>query len=144
MHFLHADFTDDLPLPHAHFDLLIALYTGPAWDHCRRYLQPGGVFLANASHGDASLAALDPRAELVAAVLQDGHDLHLDRDDLSTYLTPRSPAAADRDAIRRTGRGIAKTPAGLRLRVPTDLTGAALPVPSLLRGAIAGRPRPRQ
>lgn len=61
--FLNADYTTALPLPTAGFDLLISLYAGLVLDHCRQYLTPGGLLLANTSHGDASLAAFDPRDE---------------------------------------------------------------------------------
>lgn len=61
--FLNADYTTALPLRTAGFDLLISLYAGLVLDHCRQYLTPGGLLLANTSHGDASLAAFDPRDE---------------------------------------------------------------------------------
>lgn len=107
--FVQGDFTEPLPLARATFDLMILLYTGPAWDHCRHYLCPGGLLLANTSHGDASLAALDPSLELVAAVQHRDHRYRLDTADLSSYLIPRKPEAADSDLIRRSGRGIAYT-----------------------------------
>lgn len=107
--FLHADYTAPLALPETGFDLLISLYTGPAWDHCQQYLKPGGLFLANASHGDASLAALDPRLELVAAILHEDDEYRVDSTALDSYLIPRKPEAADADLIRHSGRGIAYT-----------------------------------
>lgn len=107
--FVAGDFTEELPLDDASFDLLIALYTGPAWDHCRRYLAPRGLLLANASHGDAGLAALDPSLELVAAVHHRGDRYRLDTDDLETYLVPKRPATAEAGLIRASGRGIAYT-----------------------------------
>ncbi len=107
--FLQADYTTPLPLPAAGFDLLVSLYAGPVWDHCSKYLRAGGLLLANASHGDASLAALDPRLTLVAAVHHRGDRYRLDGDDLASYLVAKTPAAADPDLIRRTGRGIAYT-----------------------------------
>lgn len=109
VNFLPADYTTALGLAEAHFDLLISLYAGPLWDHCQRYLKPRGLFLANTSHGDASLAALDPRLELVAAVHHRGEHYRFDTDALDSYLTPKTPAAAEPDAIRRKGRGIAYT-----------------------------------
>jgi len=45
--FLHADYTKPLPIPQASFDLLISLYAGPIWEHCRQYLSPQGLLLAN-------------------------------------------------------------------------------------------------
>lgn len=107
--FLHADYTSPLPLPTAGFDLLISLYAGPVWDHCRQHLSPGGLLLANTSHGDASVAALDPSLELVAAVHHRGDAYRLDTSELVSYLEPRKPAAADPDLIRSQGRGIQYT-----------------------------------
>ncbi len=107
--FLHSDYTRPLPLPHAAFDLLISLYAGPVWDHCQQHLKRDGLLLANASHGDASLAALDPRLELVAAVHQRGDEYRLDHNALDSYLTPKKPISADPRLIRRSGRGIAYT-----------------------------------
>lgn len=107
--FLAADYTQPLPLPEAGFDLLVSLFAGPVWDHCRHHLSPTGWFLANTSHGDASLAALDPRLRLVAAVHHRDGRYRLDTEELDSYLVPRRPAAADADQIRRQGRGIAYT-----------------------------------
>ncbi len=107
--FVAADYTSELPLAGSAFDLLISLYAGPVWEHCRPYLRPGGLLLANASHGDASLAALDPELTLVAAVLHRDGRFRLDTEGLQRYLVPRKAAAADAEAIRRSGRGIAYT-----------------------------------
>ena len=107
--FLQADYTDLLPLPGAGFDLLVSLYAGPVWDHCAHHLADDGLLLANASHGDASIAALDPVLELVAVAQHEGDDYRLDTRDLDTYLVPKKPAAADADLIRSSGRGIAYT-----------------------------------
>lgn len=107
--FLHADYATPLPLPDASFDLLISLFAGPVWDRCRRYLRPGGLLLANASHGDASLAALDPDLRLVAAVLHRDGRYRLDVEGLDGYLVARRPETAAPEAIRRAGRGIAYT-----------------------------------
>lgn len=105
--FWHLDYTRQLPLPDADVDLLISLYAGPVWDHCHRYLAPRGLLLANTSHGDACLAALDPRLELVAAVHHREGRYRLDDSALDGYLRPTRPADADR--IRAQGRGIRYT-----------------------------------
>lgn len=107
--FLHADYTQPMPLPTAAFDLLISLYAGPVWEHCRRYLAPQGLLLANTSHGDASLAALDPTLRLAAVVHRRSDAYRLETEDLGDYLVPRRPDAADPEAIRRHGRGVAYT-----------------------------------
>lgn len=107
--FLHVDYTDALPIDEASVDLLISLFAGPVSDHCRRYVRPGGMLLANTSHGDASLAALDPDWALVAAVHHRDGRYRLDADDLDRYLVPKKPAEADPDLIRERGRGVAYT-----------------------------------
>jgi SAM-dependent methyltransferase len=107
--FLHADYTQQLDVPDGSMDLLVSLFAGPVWEHARRYLRPGGWLLANTSHGDASLAALDPSLRLVAAVQHSGDRYRLDTDDRETYLIPKRPEAASADRIRSDGRGIAYT-----------------------------------
>ena len=107
--FLDADFLKPLAVADASFDLLIALFTGPAWDSCARYLAPGGLFLANSSHGDASLAALDSRLTLVGAIHHRDGRYRIDRDDLDRYVIPKKPEHADAGLIRASGRGIAYT-----------------------------------
>ncbi|WP_222861869.1 phospholipase D-like domain-containing protein [Arthrobacter echini] len=104
-----GDYTTPLPILRGSFDLLISLYAGPVWEHCRHYLSSQGSLLANTSHGDASLAALDPVLRLVATVHQRDGGYRLDTAGLDGYLIPRRPSAADPDTIRRQGRGIAYT-----------------------------------
>ncbi|SDS11363.1 hypothetical protein SAMN04489860_0825 [Paraoerskovia marina] len=113
--FVAGDYTAMLPLPDAAFDLLISLYAGPIWDHCQQYVAPGGYLLSNASHGDASIAALDPRLTLTGVVQHASDTAHtggtytLSTDELDTYLVPKKPATADADQIRASGKGIAYT-----------------------------------
>lgn len=107
--FIEADYRAALPVADAHVDLLISLYAGLVSQHCTRYLRPGGVLLANPSHGDAGLAALDDRYELEAVVTARAGRYRVSRADLDTYLTPKNPHDATVEHIRRTGRGIAYT-----------------------------------
>lgn len=107
--FLAADYTGPLEVPQRSMDLLVSLFGGPVSDHTRSYLRPGGWLLANTSHGDASLAALDPAWTLVGVVdHRDGH-YRLSTDRLDAHLVPRRPELADPDRIRATGRGVAYT-----------------------------------
>jgi len=107
--FLPADYTRPLAVPDDSMDLVISLFTGPMWGHARRYLRPGGWLLANTSHGDACLAALDPSLRLTAVIHhRDGH-YRLVADGLEDYLVPKRPETADADRIRSSGRGIAYT-----------------------------------
>ncbi|GAA4879081.1 hypothetical protein [Serinicoccus chungangensis] len=107
--FLAADYTGPLDVPQHGMDLLVSLYAGPVAQQTRTYLRPGGWLLANTSHGDASLAALDPAWTLVGVVdHRDGH-YRLSTDRLDAHLVPRRPELADPDRIRATGRGVAYT-----------------------------------
>lgn len=107
--FLGTDYTHPLDLPDANADLLISLFAGPVWEHCRRYLRQGGWLLANTSHGDASLAALDPTMRLVAAVHHRGGRYRPVTNRLDRYLVPTRPEKVDADQIRTSGRGVAYT-----------------------------------
>ena len=90
-------------------DLLVSLFAGPVWDHCARYLAPGGLLLSHTSHGDASIAALDERLRLVGVVQHRGDAYRIDEEDLDEHLVPRRAEEADADQIRQRGRGITYT-----------------------------------
>jgi SAM-dependent methyltransferase len=107
--FLAADYTHHLDVPDGRMDLVVSLFAGPVWEHCRRYLRPGGWLLANTSHGDASLAALDPELRLIAVAHHRNDRYHLSTDRLEDYLIPKRPESANADRIRAAGRGIAYT-----------------------------------
>ncbi len=89
--------------------LLVSLYAGFVSEHCSRYLATGGWLLANDSHGDASMAVLDPAFSLVAVVTTRGDDYRVVSDDLGRYMVPRSGLVPTVDELHRTNRGIAFT-----------------------------------
>ena len=107
--FHHADYSAPLDEPDAGFDLLISQWAGPVSQTCKRYLQAGGILVANDSHGDASLAALDDDYALIAVIPRRGGKHRLTDQDLHTYFVPRSGKQATHAAIERTGRGFAYT-----------------------------------
>jgi hypothetical protein len=107
--FLAADYTRPVDVPEGSVDLLISLFAGPVWEHCRGYLRPGGWLLANSSHGDAGLAALDARLRLIAVAHHRNDDYRLVTERLDAYLIPKRPGSADADRIRASGRGVAYT-----------------------------------
>jgi hypothetical protein len=108
--FHHADYAQPLPGRPKKFDLIISMYAGFAAAATKRYLKKGGWLLADDSHGDASLAKLDPAFRLVAAV-QDhyGQRHRLDQADLDTYLVAKNPSDVTPEVIRKRGRGAAYT-----------------------------------
>ncbi|MPZ97693.1 MAG: methyltransferase domain-containing protein [Propionibacteriales bacterium] len=107
--FVHADYTTDLPIEDGSFDLLISLFAGLVSDACRRYLRPGGLLLANSSHGDASVVALDSSWQLVAAVQTSAGGFELTDVGLRAYLRPKPGRAKTAEEIRRRGTGVAYT-----------------------------------
>lgn len=107
--FVAADYTQRLPVEDGSVDLVISLFAGPVWEHCGRYLRHGGWLLANNSHGDASIAALDASLRLVGVVQHSADRCRLLTSGLESFLIPKRPEAADLEQIRRAGRGIAFT-----------------------------------
>ena len=107
--FLQADYTSSLALPEEHYDLLVSLYAGFVSEHCTRHLRPGGLLLVNPSHGDAAMASLDPRYQLVAAVTSRDAKYAVRQDDLDTYLIPRRETEISRESLHATNRGISYT-----------------------------------
>lgn len=102
--FLAQDYTT--PLAVEPVDLLISLYAGFVSEHCTRYLRPGGLLLANTSHGDVAMASLDPRYRLVAVVTSREGRYTVKREDLEGYLTPKR-AEPTRAELHATRRGVA-------------------------------------
>ncbi len=107
--FLQADYTDPLPLQDNSFDLLVSLYAGVVSETCTRYLRPGGVLLANASHGDVAMATLDPDLSLVAVLTHDSEQFTVRREDLGSYLKPKKPGPLSAQTLRTSQRGIPYT-----------------------------------
>ncbi|MAG37014.1 MAG: hypothetical protein CL878_12330 [Dehalococcoidia bacterium] len=107
--FRAADYSEPLDEHDASYDLLISQWAGPVSQVCKRYLRVGGILVANDSHGDASLASLDDNYALVAVITRRSGTHRLTNKDLHTYFAPKSGKPATREAIKRTGRGIAYT-----------------------------------
>ncbi len=107
--FLAMDYGEPLPVDDESMDLVISLYSGLAWRHTSRYLRAGGLLLANNSHGDASMAALDHTLTLEAAVISRDETYRLSTTGLDTWLVPKRPESLTVEAVERTGRGAAFT-----------------------------------
>jgi len=109
--FLRRDYRDDLGLTEQSFDLLISLYAGFISEHCTHYLRVGGFLLVNSSHGDAAMASIDPRYQLIAVVKSGNNRYRVDRGNLDTYLIPKKPQTITAELLHELGRGIAYTKA---------------------------------
>lgn len=87
--FHHQDYARPIPEPDDHVDLLISQFAGIVSQRCTRHLRPGGHLLANDSHGDAGVAFLDPRFELVGTFTNDGVGYTFSDDALDAYFVPK-------------------------------------------------------
>ena len=90
--FIHGDYRE--PLDIAPVDLLLSQYAGPISHYCKQYVRVGGHLLANNSHADAGVAALDPDWELVGVV----RGSRISRD-VDGYFEPKPGHVANRAEI---------------------------------------------
>ena len=109
LRFHHADYDTRIPEPDASFDLILSLYAGFISPPCTRYLKPGGVLVANNSHGDASMATLDSRLRLVGVVHARNNRHSLETDSLDRYMIPKRQLDITANYLRKMQRGIAYT-----------------------------------
>lgn len=106
--FVGADYREKLPLPERSIGLLVSLYAGLVSEQCSRYLAVGGLLLANDSHGDASMAALDSTLSLAAVVKSAVGGYRIGDRNLESYLVPKQTPPT-REELRRKQRGVAYT-----------------------------------
>jgi hypothetical protein len=107
--FLAGDYREPLAVPDGSVDLLVSLYAGFVSEHCTRYLRPGGWLLVNPSHGDAAMASIDSRYQLVGVVKSRGGDYRVDVDDLDQYLIPKKQQDITPALLHELNRGVAYT-----------------------------------
>ena len=107
--FLPIDYRKELGLEKESFDLLVSLYAGLITPVCKQYVKPGGYLLVNNSHGDASIAALDPDLALVGAIHHRSGNFRLDEKNLAAYLIPKKPEKFTEEQIRESGKSVGFT-----------------------------------
>lgn len=103
--FEHRDYRTALSIADGSVQLLISLFAGFVSAHCTRYLAPGGHLLVNDSHGDASMASLDPVMALVGVLLEGEDGYHVSTEELGTYLLPSRGSGPSRASLHQDGRG---------------------------------------
>jgi hypothetical protein len=91
------------------FDLLISQYAGFISTPCKQYLKVGGLLVANDSHGDASMAYIDPDFELVAVARRRGRKFSLSEKSLDTYFCPKRDIVVTPELLRETQKGVSYT-----------------------------------
>ena len=114
--FHFADYRNGFDEPFEAFDLLISQYAGFVGQHCKPYLKTGGFLLANDSHGDAGLAAIDDDYQLKAVFsVRDGKH-RISETNLDEYFIPKSQIQITKEYLEGLQKGIGyKKTAGVYL-----------------------------
>ena len=113
--FYQQDFTTPFPDLGTEFDLVISQYAGFVGQAAKPYLKPGGLLVCNNSHGDASMASIDPAYALIAVYRrQTDTNFSISENNLEEYLQPKHGVQPTPSALRQSMQGIAytKSPSG--------------------------------
>lgn len=101
-----ADYRQALAEPDKSYDLLISQYAGFISQHCKRYLKINGILLVNNSHGDASMASIDPDYEFIAVIQKDKGNHRISQKVLDSYFIPKKPVEVTKEYLEQTQAGI--------------------------------------
>ncbi|MCB0793874.1 MAG: hypothetical protein KDB88_03980 [Flavobacteriales bacterium] len=117
--FLQQDYTRPFVELKQDFDLVLSQYAGFVGQAVKGYLKPGGLLVCNNSHGDASMAAIDPDYELIGVYRRYADDrFSISSKELDTYLIPKKGPHPTKDELLRSMKGVAytKSPSGYIFR----------------------------
>jgi len=88
--FIHQDYTKKLPLETESYDLILSFFGGFVGKATKKYLKKGGILVCNDSHGDASMASIEPDYELIAIYERiSDEDYSILDENLKKYLIPK-------------------------------------------------------
>lgn len=104
--FHFADYRNGFDETEGSFDLLISQYAGWVGQECKQYLKAGGFLLANDSHGDAGIAALDDDYQLKAVFLAGDEKYQISETNLDAYFAPKSSQPVTKEGLEKLGKGI--------------------------------------
>jgi hypothetical protein len=114
--FHYADYRNGFDEPFESFDLLVSQYAGFVGQHCKPYLKTGGLLVANNSHGDAGMAAIDDDFRLKAVFTVRNGKHRISETKLDEYFIPKSQIRITRDYLEKLQKGIGyKKTAGVYL-----------------------------
>ena len=88
------------------FDLLISQYAGFVGQYCKQYLKIGGLLLANNSHGDAGMAAIDDDYQLLAVFSVKNEKYRISENNLDEYFVPKSQIEITKEYLEKLQKGI--------------------------------------
>ena len=98
--FLGMDYEEDLGVEPV--DLIISQYAGFVGQKTKKYLKENGFLLCNDSHGDATLAYLDPMFELIGVINEKNQ---IQTTELDVYFTFSRPRAIDVEKVIQLMKG---------------------------------------
>lgn len=104
--FHYADYQDGLNEKEKSFDLLISQYSGFVGQYCKRYIRKGGLLLANNSHGDAGVAALDKDYRLIAVFSLRNGRYKMSKSNLDDYFIPKSSVNLTKEYLMQLQKSI--------------------------------------
>ena len=105
-----ADYKKDVGEKLEYFDLLISQYGGFISQSCKKYLSPGGILVANNSHGDASMASIDKDYEFIGIIYYNNKKYHITDKNLEKYFIPKKKGIkVTKDLLKKTMKGIGYT-----------------------------------
>lgn len=108
-HFLGESYSEPLPLKAESFDLLISQFSGIISQHCKNYLNIGGLLLANNNHADAGVAYLDKDYELIAVANHVDGLTKITSENLKSYFVPKGSTNPTIESLMKSGKGIRYT-----------------------------------
>ena len=117
--FYHQDYFKDLPEELESFDAIISQYGGFGGQAVKKYLKKGGILVCNNSHGDASMASIDPEYELIAVYNRRSDDkFSISNKNLEKYLIPKKEIKITKELLNKTMKGVGytKSPSGYIFR----------------------------
>ena len=90
-------------------DLMISLYAGFISKYCKPLLKRNGVFLANNSHGDASMARLDDDLKFFGIINYQNKKYYLKTENLDKYFIPKRNITVTKELLEKTNKGVGYT-----------------------------------
>ena len=104
--FHFADYRNRFDEMAGSFNLLISQYAGFVGQHCKHYLKIGGLLLANNSHGDAGIAAIDVDYQLLAVFSLRNGKHRINETNLDEYFVPKSSLQVTKQYLEKLQKGI--------------------------------------
>jgi hypothetical protein len=88
---------------------MISLYAGFISKYCKPLLKRNGVFLANNSHGDASMARLDDDLKFFGIINYQNKKYYLKTENLDKYFIPKRNITVTKELLEKTNKGVGYT-----------------------------------